>query len=80
MPGNWFASPRDVLDNHGPEAVTDQLRRSYAAGHKLDVEVSQVSEEVRHRLSIAELQNSSVLVSHTFGRRAGSGAGGEDAV
>ncbi|RYF45619.1 MAG: hypothetical protein EOO38_15680 [Cytophagaceae bacterium] len=47
MPGNWFGAPRNLVDNHGTEAVTDQLRRSYAAGYKLDVEVSSVSEKVR---------------------------------
>ena len=47
MPGNWFGAPRYLVDNHGTEAVTDQLRRSYAAGHKLDVEVSSVSEKRR---------------------------------
>ena len=47
MPGNWFAAPRDLVDNHGSEAVGDQLRRSYAAGHKLDVEVLSVSAKVR---------------------------------
>ena len=47
MPGYWFGAPRDQVDNHGTEAVTNQLRRSYAAGHKLDMEVSSESEKVR---------------------------------
>ena len=37
MPGNWelVGAPQDLVDNHGTEGVTDQLRRSYAAGHNL---------------------------------------------